>query len=252
MSLYLKQLEQLVALQKIDHEIFTVQKALEEAPRQVAALEKKFQELSQQHERLLDKIAHIKEQEKRLNLEIDDEAQRIKKRKNQMMSLETGRDYHAMAREMDNMEKLNRSREEEKTLLLEELAHQNEAFQAADEKYQAVRQELDETRASLQARIDESTAILKALGERRKVASADVPAPVFSRYEFIRERLEHPVIVSVEEGVCSGCHIAIPPQSFIELQKGQQILSCPNCRRLIYWCEHFSAPAEAATEKAEE
>ena len=60
------------------------------------------------------------------------------------------------------------------------------------------------------------------------------------RYEFIRRRLEHPVIVAVKEGICSGCHIAVPPQSFIELQRGQQILSCPNCQRLIFWCEHFS------------
>ena len=65
------------------------------------------------------------------------------------------------------------------------------------------------------------------------------------RYEFIRVRLEHPVIVAVTDGICSGCNIAVHPQSFIELQRGQQILSCPNCQRLIFWCEHFSLPEEA-------
>lgn len=63
------------------------------------------------------------------------------------------------------------------------------------------------------------------------------------RYEFIRERLEHPVIVGVRDGICTGCNIAIPPQSFIELQGGKQILSCPNCQRLIFWEEHFDDPS---------
>ena len=83
-----------------------------------------------------------------------------------------------------------------------------------------------------------------------------IPRPVFMRYEFIRQRLEHPVIVAVREGVCSGCNIAIPPQAFIDLQRGQQIQSCPNCQRLIFWCEHFEeatpeAPVAAPTAAAE-
>ncbi|MDL2207490.1 C4-type zinc ribbon domain-containing protein, partial [Desulfovibrio sp. OttesenSCG-928-M16] len=56
-----------------------------------------------------------------------------------------------------------------------------------------------------------------------------------------RERLRHPVIVPVADGVCSGCNIAIPPQNFIELQRASQILSCPNCQRLMFWSEHFAS-----------
>jgi uncharacterized protein len=65
------------------------------------------------------------------------------------------------------------------------------------------------------------------------------------RYEFIRSRISNPVIVPVTQGICNGCHISIPPQSYIELQKGQQILSCPNCQRLIYWSEHFVSEESA-------
>jgi hypothetical protein len=34
--------------------------------------------------------------------------------------------------------------------------------------------------------------------------------------------------------------VVIPPQAFIDLQKGEQILSCPNCLRIIFWERHFS------------
>ena len=79
---------------------------------------------------------------------------------------------------------------------------------------------------------------------KRTDARREVPAPVFGRYEFIRERLQHPVIVPVNGGVCSGCNIAIPPQNYIELQKAAQILSCPNCQRLMFWDQHFTPETE--------
>ena len=94
--------------------------------------------------------------------------------------------------------------------------------------------------------IKKAKANLESLSRKRAQVSKAIPQPVFMRYEFIRVRLEHPVIVAVKDVVCSGCNIAVPPQSFIELQRGQQILSCPNCQRLIFWCEHFSLPEESA------
>jgi hypothetical protein len=163
------------------------------------------------------------------------------------------KEYHAMMREMDNLEKVNRLREEEKIALAEELERQQTGIDELDVEYNALKQELETKKASLQARIDDASKVIAKLNKKRDAACQEVPVPILSRYEFIRERLDNPVIVSVENGVCNGCHIAIPPQGFIELQKGQQILSCPNCQRLIYWCEHFNecpvnTPAPAAVE----
>ena len=156
------------------------------------------------------------------------------------MAVGNQREYHAMMREMDSMEKVNRSREEEKMTLLEELQYQNDALAEIDLTYTAIKAELEVKRDGLEEKLQKGNAALEGLNGKRASASKNIPQPVFMRYEFIRRRLEHPVIVAVKEGICSGCHIAVPPQSFIELQRGQQILSCPNCQRLIFWCEHFS------------
>lgn len=239
MSLYLKQIEQLVALQRVDDEIHTIKVELDEAPREVGLLQQRFDQLNEQRNRFLEKIDHLKEQEKRLSGEIEDDAVKVKKSKSKLMLVGNTKEYHAMMREMDNLEKTNRLREEEKLALAEELQRQEIALSDIDGRYSVLKEELDEKQANLNVRVAEATAQREKLDAKRKVTGGEVPAPILSRYEFIRERLENPVIVSVNAGVCQGCHIAIPPQSFIELQKGAQILSCPNCQRLIYWCEHF-------------
>ena len=244
MSLYLKQIEQLISLQKVDDEIHGIKQELEGAPREVENLRARFAETADQRSRQQDKMAHLREQEKRLGIEIEDDSARIKKSKGKLMAAGNSKEYHAMVREMDSLERINRTREEEKAALLEEVSRQSSLLAEVEALYLSLENELNASEAGLQARVSAAEASLTDLQLKRQSTSKDVPAPVFARYEFIRERLEHPVIVPVSGGICSGCHIAIPPQNFIELQKAAQILSCPNCQRLMFWSEHFNAPAE--------
>ena len=239
MSLYLEQIRQLVALQRVDDAIHSVEIELEQAPKELEDLKARFATTDAQRERVLEKMAHLKEQEKRINGEIDDDSTRIKKSKSKMMQVSNSREYQAMAREMDNMEKVNRSREEERAALMEEKMHQDRALQEVDAVWADLKAELETKQVSLETRLDEARKRLEELAQVRSETGSAVPRPVLARYEFIRRRLSHPVIVPVTAGVCSGCRIMIPPQTFIELQGGHKIINCPNCQRLIYW-EHFN------------
>lgn len=241
MSLYLKQIEQLVELQKVDDQIHLIRKDLVSAPKEIEELKNDFKRLEDERAYIVDKLEHLREQEKRLNIDIEDDSSRIKKSKSKLMQVANSKEYQAMMREMDSLEKINRDREEEKMVMIDELTRQNEAFAEIEERFAALKADLDEKEAGLAERTEKAREELKVLDERRREASKDIPLPVLSRYEFIRERLDYSVIVPVNGGICSGCNIAIPPQGFIELQKGKQILSCPNCQRLIYWDQHFTA-----------
>lgn len=244
MSLYLKQIELLISLQKVDNEIHSIRQELDAAPQELESLRARFAEASTQRTLQQDKMTHLHDQEKRLGLEIEDESVRIKKSKSKLMTAGNSKEYHAMMREMDTLERSNRNREEEKSALLEELERQTSLLAEVEALHTSLQNELAGCEASLQERLSTGEAALAALMQKRQEAAKDVPTPVFARYEFIRERLPHPVIVPVAQGICAGCHIAIPPQNYIELQKAAQILSCPNCQRLMFWSESFHVETE--------
>lgn len=244
MSIYLKQIEQLVALQRVDSEIIGLKEELESAPKEVDELESNYAQYRERKEQILEKIDYLQSQQKRLDSEISDDDLKIKKSKNKLMMASNTKEYHAMMREMDNIEKLNRMREEERVALVEELERQRAALEEVESESSSLKEDLDEKQSTLDQRVEQIETRLIELEKLRKAAGQHVPGPVLGRYEFIRSRLSAPVIVPVVEGVCTGCNIAIPPQGFIELQKGQQILNCPNCQRLIYWCEHFEESHE--------
>ena len=247
--MYQKQIEQLVMLQLIDGEILSLRSELNNAPQEIQSLETKFQDMESSREAVREKLGYLTEQLKRLESDMEEDHVRLRKSKSKMMMVGNSKEYHAMVREMDSQEKLNRSRDEEKAAFQEEFERQNVADKEVSDQVDTVREELEAARAGLAQRMEAAQKRLDELGGRRKEACKVLPPPILSRYEFIRSRLANPVIVSVDQGVCSGCNISIPPQYYIELQKGQQILTCPNCQRLIYWVKHIiteeTAPAEA-------
>ena len=250
MSLYLEQIRQLVSLQRVDDAIYDVEREQKQAPQELEELQKRFDGVNAQREHILEKLDHLKEQEKRLNDELDDDTSRLKKSKNKLMQVSNSREYQAMAREMDSMERVSRSREEERTVLREEKMRQDAALREIDDLWADVKAELETKKANLELRLEAARQKLEELQAVRVDAGSAVPKPVLDRYEFIRRRLPHPVIVSVTAGVCSGCQIMIPPQTFIELQGGHKIINCPNCQRLIYWIDHFKDPSQQEGEEA--
>lgn len=244
---YLNQIKQLVELQKVDDLIFDARREMDSAPRDVDELRRRFEAVDSRRNHVLDKLSHLEDQRKRLSNEIDEDAVKIKKSKNKMMQVGNEREHQAIVREMDSLERSSRAREDERMALLDELQLANDSLAEIDREYNAIKEELDSKSAALEETIAFGNDQLAVLAKKRQAASESIPRPIFMRYEFIRNRLEHPVIVSVDDGICSGCNIAIPPQTYIEVQQGQQILSCPNCQRLIFWNQHFELPEKASS-----
>lgn len=241
--MYEKQIEQLIILQQVDDEIIVLKEEVEKAPLELADLENQMDEFADRRTQIEERLELLKDQKKKLAVEIEDDAGKIKKSKNKLMLAGNTKEYHAMMREMDSLEKLNRMREDEQTAVKEELQRQDDATESLNEEMSGVKEQYEELKATLDARLAEAQKKLDSLDRKRKKACKVVPPPILGRYEFIRERMENPVIVAVADGVCHGCHIMIPPQTYNDLQKGKQILSCPNCQRLIFWQQQVDETA---------
>ena len=45
------------------------------------------------------------------------------------------------------------------------------------------------------------------------------------------------VVVEARGESCSGCFMSIPPQIFVNVKKNAEIITCPNCQRILYYKE---------------
>lgn len=250
--MYQKQIEQLVVLQSVDDEILLLEGEITQAPQELSELEARVAGLKERQGQINERLDILRAQQKKLEFEIEEDAGKIKKSKNKLMMVGNTKEYHAMMREMDSLERVNRMREEEKIAIMEEIARQEEALKDLDKEADGLRADYDAKKATLDERLGKAKKRLETLDKKRKKAGKVVPPPILGRYEFIRSRIAHPVIVPVDHGVCGGCNIMIPPQTYNDLQKGKQIIACPNCQRLIYWLEHVPNGIEGVKDDEEE
>jgi predicted nucleic acid-binding Zn-ribbon protein len=41
-------------------------------------------------------------------------------------------------------------------------------------------------------------------------------------------------VARISNETCMGCFMNVPPQLCIEVQRGKQMISCPQCSRILY------------------
>ena len=122
-------------------------------------------------------------------------------------SVENTKEYHAMMREMDNLEKMNRGREKEQVIFLADLTDLEGRRDALQADIDALGENIAAQQATLDQELAANRARLETLAKDKTRASEAVPAPILSRYNFIRGRIANPVIVPVSESVYKGYHI---------------------------------------------
>ena len=253
-AFYLTQIHQLKELQKLDDQIYEVQQILEKAPDELRDLQDKLTKAEVQRDRINDKISHLKESESRISREREENSERLKKSKSKLMNTGNEKEFSAVTREIDNLEKMTQPREDELLAVRDELRNQNDSLNELNEQYIDLKTQVEARKATLYEQLKSAKDRRAELDRERDESSRSIPKPIFQRYEFIRQRLQHPVIVPLENYICPSCHIAIPPQDFNEMLRGEHIMSCPNCQRLIVWRDDFRAddPEALAAAKAKE
>jgi predicted nucleic acid-binding Zn-ribbon protein len=70
--------------------------------------------------------------------------------------------------------------------------------------------------------------------ERAAVVKEMTPR-IYQRYEQVRKARRGIAVAEAVEGRCSVCHLTLRPQFFQDLKKGDQVMSCESCQRMLYY-----------------
>ncbi|MCH9031514.1 MAG: hypothetical protein IIB00_04560 [candidate division Zixibacteria bacterium] len=99
---------------------------------------------------------------------------------------------------------------------------------------------LDEIKATNTKQIDSLQQRMDSVGdkvsghvaERDRIVSK-VSRPSMSIYERIRRGKGNSTLVSIKKRACGGCFKAVPPQRLQEIRRGDRVICCDNCGRML-------------------
>jgi predicted nucleic acid-binding Zn-ribbon protein len=169
-----------------------------------------------------------------LATELRQMTQQIEKSRDKLNRSRNERESNAAQRELEELRKLCRDREEE----IERLTTAADGAKAAISDAESKHGELTRTIAGTEAGSSGELVTLESekktkVGQREGIVKK-IPIALYRRYESIRTK-RAVAIARLVEGTCRGCHLAIPPMMFQRLRQTGEIDQCPSCRRIIYY-----------------
>ena len=233
-----KILSTLKTLQDILSEKIELEQKIQEIPKLLgtqeellARMKKTFIEKNQDYEK-----AKTAESEYRNSL-LDAESKREKAEKN-MESISTQREYEALDKEIEDAagrELEFRNKLQREVRLLSELDEEIKQSQALIEQQES---ELEERRMEIEREAAEKETQMKALSEQENTLAAELDDPdVLFKFERIIRNKMGRGIVAIKGGVCMGCHMILPAQFANNVRRGEEIVFCPYCSRILFYEE---------------
>jgi len=228
-------LQLLIELQKSDSDATRIRMKKKEVPERIARLEESYQALQQKMDDFRSHLEDLKKHHREKEDSLKKGQDGLKKAKERLESVKNNKEYQAILKEIENLDRKNGDIESEIIVLFDEIDKENSElklhekdFAEQTNRYQSERNVLEEEMKSL----DESIAECQ---ERNGRIRSSIRDDLLRKYEAIRNLHKGVAVVSVWKEVCNGCHMNIPPQMYNELQKATALMSCPHCNRIIYW-----------------
>ncbi len=189
-------------------------------------------------------VTAMEKTQRDLHAEIRNLLGQIERSREKYSRSRTERETAAVQRELEELRKLVRDREDEMERLNNIANAARTSIDTADTKATGVRAEIDGTSEGTLSTIHELLAEKADLEARRLVPEKALPTVIYRRYEAVRQRRPK-AIASTGDGTCNGCHIAIPPMMYQKIMRQEEFDQCPNCRRIIYFAAPPAAEASA-------
>ena len=76
---------------------------------------------------------------------------------------------------------------------------------------------------------------LDALSVNREELASVVDESTRSKYERLFKQKGRNVVVGIQHGVCGGCHMQLSRSIIVGCQGDQEIITCPNCGRILFF-----------------
>jgi predicted nucleic acid-binding Zn-ribbon protein len=227
-------LQQLIDLSKVDKEIDAFEPQIEEANAKYEAALAKKQSIDKDIENLSNEIKEEQLKKHKNELHLSELSQKLEENSKKSSEVKT-------EREMKSLQLEEEIAKEQVTFANEEIARLEKIIETKQEQVEAAKEslvELDSNLESVKADVDEKLDVINK--ERQEVfltkekLLSKINQKGLSFYQKIRRWAKNTTVVPVEDQACMGCHMLISDKIYADVIKGEDIVTCPHCGRILH------------------
>jgi len=229
-----EQIRQLVSLQGIDSQIYTLRREKEGIPLKLKELEDGFTRKKENLAQLEKKGQDLQKQRNEQELELASKEEEARKMQNQLYQLKTNKEYSAKLKEIGGV-KADASVLEDKILTLfdesdklkNEIIKEKQFLAEEEKKTNAEKQELNERDKEIEDK-------LRQLQAQREQVVKQINGKILSKYERILANRDYLAIAKVKDNACQGCFMQVSPQVINLIKMYNNLVICEVCQRILF------------------
>ncbi|HEV8542315.1 MAG TPA: C4-type zinc ribbon domain-containing protein [Verrucomicrobiae bacterium] len=236
-------IENLLVLQDRDRKIMRVEAELSNVGPERQGLESRGKQAQAQLEGAKQKVKQIESDRKKLELDVDARKLQIEKYSLQQFQTKKNEEYRALAHEIELCKEAITKLEDEQLTLMELAEIATRELNEVSKSTAATLKDMELARSTLadkEVRLTREASELKSNYDRLESA---VEEDVRDRYKRLRRQRGASTVVGIDRGHCGGCHMKLPMQVVISCQAQQEIITCPNCGRILYFTREMDLVA---------
>jgi len=241
MGVTTEDVQRLLQLQAQDRVLDTLQASIDKIPVDVEAVRDSLAADKARVAEAKDKYNKLQLSKKEKEMSLSQKEDAIRKHGVELNLVKTNDAYRALQTEIE------KAKSDVGDLETDILTLMDEIDQAArGEKEAAAALKETEGRAEQRIRVLEAEKEKLSAEAAQKASARDslaraIPPDVLRTYQFLRKKRQGVAMAPVNGTMCGACRITILPQSLVELTRGNKLITCENCQRILYRPE--SVPA---------
>jgi predicted nucleic acid-binding Zn-ribbon protein len=227
------ELRTLWALHELDDRLVQVQEVLRRHPAERRAAETAVEAEQARLAAHQQRIAELRTSRRLIEQDIELLGGEEKRFQGQLPMIKKNEEYQALLHEISDRRTKRSDLETEVLIRMEEEEQLAGALPGIDKALAEARAAADARIVAVAAAEQKERSEAESLEERRVALLPSLPPGTRTRYERIRESLGGRAVVPIMKGACGGCFRGQPPQVLQEARRGDRLLVCDGCGRLL-------------------
>ncbi|HRF90200.1 MAG TPA: C4-type zinc ribbon domain-containing protein, partial [Desulfobacter postgatei] len=160
---------------------------------------------------------------------------RIIKSNETLRNVTTNKEYQVLLREVDDNKKRKDALETELLQIMEEREKSQAVVNESTKEYQQLEEQIKAEQNQIEEQTTKDRKLLEEYIKSQKEIGVSLDPKLLDRFKRISKMNQGSAVANVQDEVCLGCFMNIPPQLYIEVQRGNQLILCPQCSRILYY-----------------
>ncbi len=228
-------LDKLIELQQTDTNLRRLKQSIESSETRRAEIEQEFEQHASSIREIQNRRDSLHAKRAELEKQIAENKTYLERADRNLKHAQNSKEYETAMRETDALQKQIAAFETQIVEVMESAEAVDKEIEERSEEIATLDSNLETALKQHEAQITVDKSQYAKLDAGRDKVFQTLPAQLASIYNRMAQRSRDGIAVAeVVNGSCSACYMSLRPQILLEVKRGDQIITCESCTRIMY------------------